>query len=369
MKSSINLGKVFGIDLKVNITFLFLLLWVAFSSLMTGATPQAAISEVLFIIALFMIVILHELGHALTARKFGINTRDITLLPIGGVARLEKMPEDPKQELLVAIAGPAVNLVLAALLVFALLGFGFFNQPISLTMVESNLWVRLLTANLTLFLFNLIPAFPMDGGRVLRSLLSLRMDSVKATKIAANIGKGAAVILGIAGLLVNPWLVITAIFIWIGASSESNATLLQERVKGFEVQDAMISKFYQAEGNQSLGSVMGLSIQTGQQTIPVTSNGHFLGIIERQDLQNAIQRYGDRAPAYAAIGSEPKGLEPTDSLKDALQKFSEHRVLPVIENGLLIGLLTPESIQQRLWMEEKIKVSQPPAPGEKRDPV
>jgi Zn-dependent protease len=367
MKSSINLGKIFGIDLKINITFLFLLIWVAFSSLLTGASIGNAFTEVLFIIALFGIVVLHELGHALTAQGFGISTKDITLLPIGGVARLEKMPEDPKQELLVAIAGPAVNLILAGLLTFGLLVSGFFNQPISLGMVESNLWIRLLTANVTLFLFNLLPAFPMDGGRVLRSLLSLRMGAVKATKIAANIGKGAALLLGIAGIFFNPWLVLTAIFVWVGASSEANTVLLQESVKDLQVRDAMISRFYQVEGNQALGSVMDLSIQTGQQNIPVTSNGHFLGIIRREDLLNALQRYGDRAPAYAAIGLEPEALSPTMSLKDALLKFAENQVLPVIEDGQLIGFITPQSIQQRIWLEQKMKVSQPPTPGENRD--
>jgi Zn-dependent protease len=367
MKSSINLGKIFGIDLKINITFLFLLLWVAFSALQTGESIGNAVTEVLFILALFGIVVLHELGHALTARKFGISTRDITLLPIGGVARLEKMPEDPKQELLVAIAGPAVNLVLAGLLAISLLGFGFFNQPISLSMVGSNLWVRLLTANVTLFLFNLIPAFPMDGGRVLRSLLSLRMGSVRATKIAANIGKGAAFLIGIAGIFFNPWLVLTAIFIWVGASSEANTVLIQESVKGLQVRDAMISRFYQVEGNQALGSVMDLAIQTGQQNIPVTSNGHFLGFIQRQDLLNALQRYGDRAPAYVAIGLEPEALSPTMSLKAALVKFADDPVLPVIEDGQLIGLITTQSVQQRIWLEQKMKVSQPPTQGENRD--
>ena len=369
MKSSINLGKIFGIDLKINVTFLFLLLWVAFSSLLTGASPMGAVIEMLFIIALFGIVVLHELGHALTARGFGISTRDITLLPIGGVARLEKMPEDPKQELLVAIAGPAVNLVLAGLLAIGLLGFGFFDQPISLSMVESNLWVRLLTANLTLFAFNLIPAFPMDGGRVLRSLLSLRMGSVKATKIAANIGKGAAFLIGIAGIFFNPWLVLTAIFIWVGANSEANTVILQESVKGLQVRDAMISKFYQVEGNHPLGSVMDIVIQTGQQNIPVTSNGHFLGIIRREDLLNALQRLGDRAPAYAAIGMEPEPLLPTMSLKSALLKFADERVLPVIEDGQLIGFITLQSVQQRIMLEQKMRVSQSPTAGENRDIV
>ena len=234
-------------------------------------------------------------------------------------------------------------------------------------MVGSNLWLRLLTANLTLFLFNLIPAFPMDGGRVLRSLLSMRMGPAKATKIAANIGKGAAFLIGIAGIFFNPWLVLTGIFIWVGATSEANTVLLQESVKGLQVRDAMISRFYQVEGNQSLGSVMDLVIQTGQQNIPVTSNGHFLGIIRRQDLLNALQRYGNRAPAYVAIGLEPEALSSTMSLKAALVKFADEPVLPVIEDGQLIGLITTQSVQQKIWLEQKMKVSQPPTPGENRD--
>ena len=369
MKNSINLGKIFGIDLKISITFLFLLLWVALSSLLNGASLGVALTELLFIIALFVLVILHELGHALTAKRFGINTQDITLLPIGGLARLEKMPEDPKQEFLVAIAGPMVNLFIGGLLFLGLLITGFFSQPLSLGLIDQNLWMRLLTANITLFLFNLIPAFPMDGGRVLRSLLSLRMDPVKATSIAANIGKGAALLIGILGFFFNPWLVLTAIFIWVGANSEASAARVQASIKGLQIQDAMMTKFFQVEGKQPLESVLQLSIQTGQHYIPVTSNGHFLGIIQRGDLLNALQRLGNRAPAYAAIGIEPEGLSPTASLKDALPSLQTNRVQPVIEDGQLIGLITLESIQQRMWLDQKMRNSQKSSPGEKADMV
>jgi CBS domain-containing protein len=229
--------------------------------------------------------------------------------------------------------------------------------------------MQLLTANITLFLFNLIPAFPMDGGRVLRSLLSLQMDSLKATNIAANIGKVAALLIGIAGFFYNPWLVLTAIFIWFGASSEANAVQIESSIKGLHVRDAMITHFYQVEGNQPLESVMQLSIQTGQQTIPVSSNGHFLGIIRREDLLNSLQRLGKRAPAYAAIELEPESISPMTPLKDILAKFNGNRVLPVIEEGQLIGLLTPESIQQRIWLNQKVNASQPPHPDEKRNMI
>jgi Zn-dependent protease len=369
MKSSFNIGKVFGIDLKINITFLFLLLWVALSSLLNGASVGNALSEMTFIIILFVLVVLHELGHALTAKKFGIVTKDILLLPIGGVARLEKMPEDPKQEFLVAIAGPAVNLVIGALLFVGLLVSGFFNQPLSLALVEENLWMQLLIANITLVLFNLIPAFPMDGGRMFRSLLALRMDPVKATSIAARIGQGIAVVIGVLGFFFNPWLVLTAIFVWVGAKSEASSVKLQENIKDLTVADAMMTRFYQVEANQTLESVLQLSLQTGQQYIPVTSNHHFLGIIRRQDLLNALQRVGNRSPAYAAIGLEPTGLSSSTPLKDALISLQTSPVQPVIDDGELIGLITRESIQQRMWLDQKLKNSKTQAPGEKTDMV
>ena len=368
MKGSINIGKLFGIDVKINITFLFLLLWVAFSSLMSGDSTGDAFLNVMFIIMLFILVILHELGHALAARRFGIKTRDITLLPIGGVAQLEKMPEDPKQELIVAIAGPAVNILIGALLFIALLLTGAFNSPLTQA-IQDNFWMRLLTANLTLAAFNLIPAFPMDGGRVLRSILALRMDSVKATDIAANIGKVAAFLLGVAGFFFNPWLVLTAIFIWIGASSEASAAKVQASIKDLQVQDAMMTRFFEVEANQPLQSVLQLSIQTGQQVVPVTSNGHFLGLIRKSDLLNALQKLGNRAPAYAAIGVESQGLSPNLPLKEALQSLQTNRVQPVIADGQLIGLITLESIQQRMWLDQKMGNSQRPSPDEKTDTV
>ncbi len=353
MKGSWYIGKIAGIDLKIHLTFVFLLIWVGFSAFLSGGDLAAAAGDILFILALFLCVVLHELGHALMAKRFDVETEDITLLPIGGVARLARMPEEPKEEFLVAAAGPAVNLVIGLLLLGGMLLSGFFNQLLTADLLVNNFWMRLLTANFTLVLFNLIPAFPMDGGRVLRALLASRMPYVRATRTAANVGRVFAVLMGIAGFFLNPWLVLTALFVWSGAGAEARSVELKAGVKGLRVRDAMISQFHQVEANESLGAVFQLSMATGQQNIPVMSNGHFLGFIRRGDLLNALNRLSDRAPAYAAIGVEPAGLDPEAALSTVLEKFAASRILPVIEDRALIGLVTPESVQQRLWLRQR----------------
>ncbi|WP_345348415.1 site-2 protease family protein [Candidatus Villigracilis affinis] len=190
MKWQWKLGKFAGIDVYVHATFLLLIAWVGYSHWLENNNWGEVFSGILFILALFACVVLHEYGHALTARKYGIKTRDITLYPIGGVARLERMPEKPIEELWVALMGPAVNVVIAAGL-FAYLYLTSSLVPLSeLTMASGSFLERLMTVNITLVLFNLIPAFPMDGGRVLRALLAMRMDYVRATQIAASIGQG-----------------------------------------------------------------------------------------------------------------------------------------------------------------------------------
>ena len=354
MKWSWRLGKIAGIDVKIHLTFAFLILWVAFSALLGGSGMGAVLSDVLFILVLFLCVVLHEFGHALVARRFGIPTRDITLLPIGGVARLEKMPEDPKEELVVAAAGPTVNLVIALVLGVVLVLTGAFTLPLDALVLSQNFWVRLLTANVTLVLFNLIPAFPMDGGRVLRSILALKMDRVRATRIAANVGRGLAVLMGIAGFFLNPWLILTAVFVWSGAGAEARSAALKAAARDLTVRDAMLSKFYQVEANLPLMDVYRLAAASGQWQIPVTSNGHYLGIISRSDLRQGLERKGRRAPAYSAIGSEPEPVAPDAPLSDVLGKFTEGRILPVMAMGELVGLITPESIQQEIWLRQQV---------------
>lgn len=228
MKWSWRIGRLAGIALYVHSTFVLLLAWVAFREWAFGLTAVAA--SLVYIVALFAIVVLHELGHALTARRYGIRTRDIILLPIGGVARLERMPRDPRQELLVALAGPAVNVAIAIVL-YALVRLTGAPLPADLYAVDIISSTRafvyqLVIVNIVLAAFNLVPAFPMDGGRVLRAVLAMRMSSyVRATAIAARVGRVLAVILGFIGVyeFQNPFWVLIALFVWSGAGSEAAA--------------------------------------------------------------------------------------------------------------------------------------------------
>src|SRR5512139_1754857 len=220
MKWQWKLGRFAGIDVFVHATFLLLIGWVGYSQWLENRNWGDVLNGILFILALFLCVVLHEYGHALTARKFGIKTRDITLYPIGGVARLERMPDKPIQEFWVALAGPAVNLVIAAVLFGWLFFTGAFIPVSQLTLSTVPFIERLAVINLSLVLFNLLPAFPMDGGRVLRSLLAMRLDQVRATNIAATVGQGMAILFGIAGFFGNPFLILIAFFVWFGASQE-----------------------------------------------------------------------------------------------------------------------------------------------------
>jgi len=215
---SFRLGSLFGIPVRVHATFLLLLGIVAFSELLRGGFA-AAVGSLIWLTLVFGSVVLHEFGHALVARRFGIGTRDVTLLPIGGVARLERMPRNPRQELWVALAGPAVNLGIAGLLgVWIALSGQAAAGP---SLFGGSLALRLMAINVGLLLFNLLPAFPMDGGRVLRALLTERIGRRRATDVAATTGRGMAVLFGIAGVLFNPMLVFIALFVWFGSKSEA----------------------------------------------------------------------------------------------------------------------------------------------------
>jgi len=221
MRWSLKIAKLAGIDIFIHFTFFVLVTWVAFIQWKLNGSIGAAFSGVAFILAVFTCVVLHELGHALAAKKYGIRTQDIILLPIGGVARLEKMPNQPIQELWVALAGPAVNVVIAALLAVYLWITNTLIPDNQLTITTAAFIERIMGINIFLVLFNMIPAFPMDGGRVLRALLATRLAYIKATKVSANLGQGIALLFGVIGLFYNPILLFIAFFVWMGAAQET----------------------------------------------------------------------------------------------------------------------------------------------------
>src|SRR5690349_18311772 len=273
MKWSFRIGRVSGIDIYVHFTFLLLLGWVVLANLSREGGLDVAIREGLFVLTLFGIIVLHELGHALAARQYGIRTHDITLLPIGGVARLERMPDDPRQELVVALAGPAVNALLAAGIYLGLvMGHGLLH-PSAVLQVGGSLLDQLFWVNVTLAVFNLLPAFPMDGGRVLRALLAMRMDYVRATQIAASIGQAMAIVFGLLGLLTNPFLLFIALFVWIGAAQEASMVQMRTALSGIPVSRAMLTDFHSVAPDDPAKRVLELILAGSQEDFPVVDGG------------------------------------------------------------------------------------------------
>lgn len=354
MKWSWHLGVFLGIEVRIHATFLLLLLWFGITNWVSTGSASQGLAVVAFIIVLFLCVVLHEYGHALAARRYGIETRDITLLPIGGVARLEKMPEDPRQELVVAIAGPAVNIVIAALL-FAILALsGRLPAPDELATYQPSLFDQLLYANIFLVLFNAVPAFPMDGGRVLRALLALRFEYSRATRWAANLGQAFALLFALLGLFGNPLLIFIGIFVWIGASAEAEFAQRRTVFRGRSVSEAMMTEFRTLSRNATLGDAADLILAGAQADFPVVDADEIRGIVTRAALVEALAEHGEASPVSAAMTTEFCRARSDESLDDAFMRLQECpcRTMPVIDpQGELVGLLTPENVGELLMLE------------------
>ena len=361
MKWQWKLGRFAGIDVYVHATFLLLIGFVGYSHWLEHQKWSEVLNGILFILALFGCVILHEYGHALTARKYGIKTRDITLYPIGGVARLERMPEKPVEELWVALMGPAVNVVIAALL-FAYLFFTRSLVPLNeLTVASGSFLERLMTVNISLVLFNLIPAFPMDGGRVLRAILAMRMDYVRATQIAATIGQGMAFLLGFIGLFSNPFLLFIAFFVWIGASQEASMVQVKNSVSGIPVTRAMLTDFKTLSPRDTLSQVVALILAGSQHDFPVVdANGKVVGILDRDSFMLALTRHGQSAPVMEFIRRDLPDVDSYEMVEMALMRLQEvgSKTLPVTHAGQLVGLITAENITEYLMIRSALKAAQ-----------
>ena len=357
MKWSWRIGRILGIDVKLHMTFLLLLGWVGISFYLERRDLADAFSGVGFVLTLFGIVVLHELGHALTARRFGIRTRDITLLPIGGVARLERMPDDPREELLVALAGPGVNVVLASLIAAVMLLVT--ETPISgeVSLVGGDLLRNLLWVNVVLAGFNMIPAFPMDGGRVLRALLAMRMDYVRATQIAASVGQALALVFGFVGLFVNPFLVFIGLFVWMGAAGEASLVQMKSSLGGIPVSQAMISDFRAVSPTASLRGVANYILEGFQQDFPVLQDGRIVGVLTRGDLMAAAAKDGLDTPVGGAMRTEFQTAHATEMLEPAFMRLQscDCHTMPVTRGGQLVGVLTMENVGEFLMLQAAVR--------------
>jgi len=360
MKWQWKLGRFAGIDVYVHATFLLLIGWVGYSHWLQSRNWGEVVDGVLFILALFACVILHEYGHALTARKYGIKTRDITLYPIGGVARLERIPEKPIEELWVAVMGPVVNVVIAAGL-FAYLSLTNGLAPLtSLTVASGSFAERLMAVNISLVLFNIIPAFPMDGGRVLRAILAMRLDYVHATQIAANVGQGIAFLFGFIGLFTNPFLVFIALFVWIGASQEASMAMMKNSIGGIPVTRAMMTDYKSLSPGDTLAQVVALILAGAQHDFPVVdANGIVMGILERDAFISALSQQGQSAPVVSVMRRDVPEVDSHEMVESALSRLQESgaKVLPVTHAGRFVGLITMENITEFLMIRSALKTA------------
>lgn len=355
MSWSVSIGRIAGTAVRIHVTFLLFLVWIGGANYVSGGAAAAS-SSVIFMLLLFLCVLLHEFGHIFTARAFGVQTPDVTLLPIGGVARLERVPEEPREEFLIAIAGPAVNVVIAALLYL----FGNADlQPQHLAAVESarvSMVDRLAAVNLFLAIFNLIPAFPMDGGRILRALLGLRLGFTRATEIAASIGQWCAFLLGFLGLFGNPMLIFIAIFVYLAATSEAHLVSVRAMSRGVPVSAAMMTQYATLRPHSHIDEAVEVLLRTSQSEFPVIDEQErFMGLLSRADMIRALKERGPDARVADAMTTDVPRIDRRGYLDEAfllLQQKSAPAVAIVDAAGRLAGLITSETLGEMLMVKE-----------------
>ena len=355
MRWSFKVARVAGIDIRIHATFFLLLGVMAYLYGLQGGASWA-ISAVVIWLLVFLCVLLHELGHALAAKGYGIPTVDITLYPIGGVARVERMPEKPVQELVVALAGPLVNVVIIIVLGAVLLATGGIRPS---DIDHPNLLEALFITNILMVVFNLIPAFPLDGGRVLRALLATRMEYARATRIAASIGQGLALAMGIfAAFHGNILLILIAIFIYMAAESEAAIVQMRSVTAGLPVSSAMMTRFDTLDHRSTLNQAIDVLLGTSQHEIPVVDdNGGFAGLLTKHDLLVALRNTGSDTPVTDVMVKGLPTVLPQTSLDRALDFVRQAGVaaLPVLDNtGRLVGLFTPENVSELLLVKSAL---------------
>ncbi|MCB1678835.1 MAG: site-2 protease family protein [Halioglobus sp.] len=358
MKWSFRFARIAGIDIAVHATFALLLGWIALSIWRSTHSSAAVLQGMVFVMALFVCVVLHELGHALTARRFGVRTRSITLLPIGGVAAMERMPDQPRQEILVALAGPMVN-VLIALVLGAWIRLHNVAPPeidadtVLLFSSPAAFVYSLLSINVMLAVFNLLPAFPMDGGRVLRAALAIKMEHHLATLRAARIGQSMAVVLFFLGILYSPVMMLIAVFIWFAAGAESGAEQLRHALHSVTPRQAMISRFELLDAGDCLQRALDLTLQTDQKHFPVRFSDNSLRTLSQRDMLGALRDGGEQVRLSALSLPLLATCDVRESMEQVLDRIQQenHAIIGVTDRQRLVGLLHLENILELMRID------------------
>lgn len=357
MKGSLKLGKIAGIGLFIHWTFSLLILFIVYINYKAGQNTTQILWSVLFILCIFLTVFMHEMGHALTAKKYNIITRDITLLPIGGVARLERLPEKPSEELAVAFAGPMVNIVLALI---TSMFISLPNTPeemvsqLSNGVNANNFFLNFYFVNIVLAFFNLIPAFPMDGGRILRALLSYKLERHQATKIAARIGQVIALGFILLGFFSNPFLIFIGIFVFMGAQIESEYTESKYMLKGYRVRDVLMKQYPTIDYNETLETAVKLMLDSQNKHFLVTENGIPMGTLNREQIIEALSKKEEETGLSSIMDKNLILLQADSLLDDVFELVYKNKstLMLVIEDNQLIGTLDTENLLEFILVKE-----------------
>lgn len=355
MSWSLSIGKVAGTVVRVHITFLLFLAWIFAASYASNGAASAW-NSVIFMVLLFLCVLLHEFGHIFTARAFGVTTPYVTLLPIGGVAQLERIPEEPWEEFLIAIAGPLVNVAITIVLVVVAGAQLQLHEAGAVENMKIAMVDRLAMVNLFLAVFNLIPAFPMDGGRVLRAALASRYGYVRATEIAASVGQFVAFALGFIGLMANPILIFIAIFVYLAAASEAHMVALRAVSRGVPVSHAMMTQFATLSPGAHIDEAVQTLLQTSQGEFPVVDGaGKPIGLLDRGNLIRAIKTMGPDATVGQAMATDMPVITHRNTLEQAFKLLQEKQAPAVAvtdSTGRLTGLVTGETIAEMMMLQD-----------------
>jgi Zn-dependent protease/predicted transcriptional regulator len=356
MRWSLPVGRVFGISLRLHVTFLMLLAWVGFEAFGVGGLA-AAKWELLRVGLIFVCIALHELGHSVVAQQLGVQVKSITLLPIGGVASLRSLPENPWHEIAITIAGPMVNAAIAAVLL-PIAGFPALADLARIPHDLGGLLRALVGANIILFVFNFIPAFPMDGGRLLRAVLALVLPYVRATAIAAFVGQGLAIVFVLAGLKTGQWLLmIIGVFIFLGAEGEEKMVKMRSLLRDLDVEDVMTREFAALAPTDSVARGLEMVYQTGQDNFPVMDGDRLLGMVSRQDLLAAVNRHGMHTAVANVMEVNVPAVPPLAKVSRVQDELFPEGwgSLPVMQDGRLIGLLSPDNITRYILVQTSLK--------------
>jgi Zn-dependent protease len=342
------------VDVRIHLTFLFLLafVWFTQSAAMGASGPGRGLALVGIV---FGCVVLHELGHALVARRYGLVVRSILLLPIGGMTFMEEPgPErsDPARDIRIAVAGPLVNLLIAGIAALVILAVAPHTKLWGEPLVHvGNLPRSLVWSNVFLGLFNLLPAYPMDGGRILRALFAERMDYVLATRRAVLIGQGLAMVMMLAGLVWNVWLVLIGFFLFLGAQMEDRTVMFHSLLEAVSMEDVMLTGFSILSPADTLEDALNKAVHTLQDDFPVVRGSNMVGVINKERIIEALRREGN-GYVQSAMTRSFEIAQRTDSLGLGFRKLGTRglTMIPVVDDLRLVGIVTLQNLTHSMGL-------------------